>query len=103
MKKTLVFGAATAAVALTLGSCAVSGCQNNSFSTLYGPPPADVNDDPQVEALYGVPADEEDEPIEDIYGAPVETSDDDSDLIVALYGPPAELEQREPAAQDGGK
>lgn len=103
MKKTLVFGAATAAVALTLGSCAVSSCQNNAFSTLYGPPPADVEDDAEIEALYGTPTVDEDEPIEDVYGPPVDYSDDDSELIVALYGPPADLDEYEVSTQDDGE
>ena len=66
MKKTLIFGAATAAVALSLGSCAVTSC--TQMSTLYGPPPVQ----------------EDDEPIEDVYGPPVT----DVELQPALYGPP---------------
>ena len=55
MKKTLIFGAATAAVALSLGSCAVTSC--TQMSTLYGPPPVQEDDEGAIVTLYGPPAD----------------------------------------------
>lgn len=114
MKKTLVYGTATAAVVLALGSSiAVTQCGRN-IETVYGPPPIQDNDDPiedvygppiapeeddeAIETVYGPPPEYEDEPIEDVYGPPVEY---ESDVIVedsgdteteavqpALYGPP---------------
>lgn len=91
MKKTLVYGAATAVVVASLGAgFSMAMCTN---SALYGPPPAELSSESA----------ESDEPIEDVYGPPVleldsssssaSNSSDDSDderVPVALYGPPPE-------------
>ena len=71
MKKTLIYGAATAAVALSL-----TACRNpvTEPATLYGPPPQYDN--------------EEEEPISDLYGPPVEHDEDEA--LEALYGPAPE-------------
>ena len=98
MKKTLIYGAATAAVVASLGGLSLSACRpGGNIETLYGPPPMEDPDkvDPQdIEALYGPPPGEDpipigepddiDEPIEDVYGPPVT----DVELQPALYGPP---------------
>ena len=81
MKRTLVYGIATASLLLAVGAC-TAGTQR--VESLYGPPPDDVIE----------PADEPDdpteidEPIEDVYGPPVDVDDEDEQLVVALYGPP---------------
>ena len=87
MKKTLIFGAATAAVALSLGSCAVTSC--TQMSTLYGPPPVQEDDEP-IEDVYGAPVDfDDDTTIDDV--EPIEPEDDEG-AIVTLYGPPADMD-----------
>jgi hypothetical protein len=82
MKKTLVYGAATAVVALSLGSCAVTSC--TQMSTLYGPPP--VQDDEPIEDVYGAPVDFDDDT--DIDEAEPAQPEDDEGVIITLYGPP---------------
>jgi hypothetical protein len=82
MKKTLVYGAATAVVALSLGSCAVTSC--TQMSTLYGPPP--VQDDEPIEDVYGAPVDFDDDT--DIDEAEPAQPEDDEGAIITLYGPP---------------
>lgn len=87
MKKTLVYGAATAVVALSLGSCAVTSC--TQMSTLYGPPPMQDDDEP-IEDVYGAPVDFDDDTTID--GAePVEPEGDEG-AIVTLYGPPTDMD-----------
>lgn len=98
MKKTLVYGIATAAVVASLGGLALTTCRSESIETLYGPPPMDdPEDDPSaIETLYGPPPMDDpveiDEPIEDVYGAPVDFDVDDDaeveEIQPALYGPP---------------
>lgn len=84
MKKTLVYGAATAVVALSLGSCAVASCVRQP-ATLYGPPPMQDDDEP-IEDVYGAPIDfDDDTTIDD--AEPIEPEDDEG-AIVTLYGPP---------------
>lgn len=87
MKKTLIFGAATAAVALSLGSCAVTSC--TQMSTLYGPPPVQEDDEP-IEDVYGAPVDFDDDTTID-EAEPIEPEDDEG-AIVTLYGPPADMD-----------
>lgn len=83
MKKTLVFGAATAVVALSLGSCAVTSCTH--MSTLYGPPPVQEDDEP-IEDVYGAPVDiDDDTDIDEVEPAQPE---DEEGMLVTLYGPP---------------
>lgn len=94
MKKTLVYGAATAAVVASLGGFSLSACRpgQENIETVYGPPPVEEPGD--IEALYGPPPmdepvpveepDDIDEPIEDVYGPPVT----EEELQPALYGPP---------------
>ena len=82
MKKTLVYGAATAVVALSLGSCAVTSC--TQMSTLYGPPP--LQDDEPIEDVYGAPVDFDDDT--DIDEAEPAQPEDDEGAIITLYGPP---------------
>ena len=92
MKKTLIYGAATAAVTLSLGMCWNS---HSAIETVYGPPP----DDPDSPAVTKPEDPEEiDEPIEDVYGPPVieeqvdltEYDEDGTPIVPALYGPPPE-------------
>lgn len=104
MKRTLVYGAATAAIALALGSCATSCQRTESVETLYGPPPeVDADDDP-IEDVYGPPVDvqddsDEDQPIEALYGIP--TDDELENIPVeTLYGPPADDAQTETVEQE---
>lgn len=110
MKRTLVYGTATALVALGLGGCAQAttgesapetpveqdgptglsqtkgddGSGEEPVEDLYGPPIVDEEwDDSVVEALYGPPPDFEDQAVE------VMPVDDDEDRSMALlYGPP---------------
>ena len=89
MKKTLVYGAATAAVALSLGTCWRS---QQPIESVYGPPP-EQTDVPASPTQDDEP--EIDEPIEDVYGPPVDVVDiddesDDEELIATVYGPPPE-------------
>ena len=105
MKKTLVYGLATAAVLTSLGACR---SPFSSVEALYGPPPevGEQQDLEVVETLYGPPpeapsADDIDKPIEDVYGpAPYfedeeaasqdfESSETDA-AIAGLYGPAPE-------------
>ncbi len=79
MKKTLVYGAATAAVVASLGGFSLAACRPDpeSIEGLYGPPPF-------------VEREDVDEPIEDVYGPPVELDElEETDAVQpALYGPP---------------
>lgn len=82
MKKTLIYGTATAVVALSLTGCPAG---TDPVEAVYGPPPSSVQNQ------------EVDEPIEDVYGpAPVIDEgeavehDEDDTMLVALYGPPPE-------------
>lgn len=101
MKKTLVYGAATAAVLASLGAgFGLAAC--TAVETVYGPPPSEVSSS----------SSEADDPIEDVYGPPVDETDSDSsassgsaseegsddEAITALYGPPPDSEQ--PDAED---
>ena len=95
MKKTLVYGAATAAVLASLG--AGFGLASCSIEAVYGPPPSEQ---PSSNS-------EADDPIEDVYGPPVDETDSDSsassgsaseegsddEAITALYGPPPDSEK----------
>lgn len=86
MKKTLVYGVATAAVLAALG--AGFGMTQCTQQELYGPPPADESS----------ASAEANDPIETVYGPPPEmdsqesASDDEGseaeDIPTALYGPP---------------
>ena len=97
MRRTLIFGAATAAVALAL-----AGCRSHSpVEAVYGPPPEidPLDQDQNEDATSSDDAnslqqreEEIDEPIEDVYGSPVEfeTQRDDGEEdppIALLYGP----------------
>lgn len=96
MKKTLVYGAATAAVLASLGAgFGLVACTNESaVETVYGPP---LSEAPSSSS-------EADEPIEDVYGPPVDESDssassnsmseeEEEELINALYGPAPDSEK----------
>jgi hypothetical protein len=92
VKKTLVFGAATAAVALSLGTC---WNPMAPVETVYGPPPEET--DSQDPAVVTPEEGEVDEPVADLYGPPVEETDASVDdiemdevIVPALYGPPPE-------------
>lgn len=108
MKRTLVYGTATAIIAASLGGnlgLARCGRADQPAAGLYGPPiEAPQDDDDPVETVYGPPPGEYDEPIdepiEDVYGPPIEqqediavegdTPDPDTEAVQpALYGPPA--------------
>ena len=84
MKKTLVYGAATAVVVLSLGSCAVTSCVRQP-ALLYGPPPVQDDDEP-IEDVYGAPIDLDDGT--DIDDAEPDQPEDDEGAIITLYGPP---------------
>lgn len=114
MKKTLIYGTATAAVALALGTGfgLVSCTQDHMIETDYGAlpienPESSSTEDTPVETVYGPPPVEEpkpistiEKPIEDVYGPPVdvnwndETSDEVIDgptsekMVPTVYGPP---------------
>lgn len=97
MKKTLVYGAATAAILLAAGACVT--CTRQVQPSLYGPPPEDIIEPADPEEPTE-PADI-DEPIEDVYGPPIDYDVDsvivdeegrDSNLVAVLYGPPPEDE-----------
>jgi hypothetical protein len=97
MKKTLVFGAATAAVALSLGSCVMVSCVPQPVPSLYGPPPMQEDDDP-IEDVYGSPVDFDEETDSndtddhddgtDIDDAEPAEPEDDEGMMITLYGPP---------------
>ena len=91
MKKTLVYGIATAAVLASLGAgFGLAQCAFQPQPALYGPPPSD---EPSGSS-------EADDPIEDVYGPPVDVRSSDStsneddfeedEIPTALYGPPPE-------------
>ena len=92
MKKTLVYGAATAVVALSLGSCWAA---TNRVEAVYGPPPIEEDDAEKPGT---------DEPVEDVYGPPVDVEDDQGEDVIdvevtdvdvvtpALYGPPPDMD-----------
>ena len=104
MRRTLVFGAATAAVALGLAGCAA--CRNERIETLYGPPPeAQKGESPDDQKGAGdskgsgsqQQSSAVDEPIEAVYGPPVDIDDEDGktdsndveqEPVPAVYGPP---------------
>ena len=95
MRKTLVYGTATAAVALTL-----TGCPLSPVTAVYGPPPGIEEEDPAQQQDVEEPSQtqtEVDEPLEDVYGPPVDLEptpiegDEQSVVMVpAVYGPPPE-------------
>ena len=92
MKKTLIYGTATALVAISAGAgLALSTCSRQE--ALYGPAPVqepqNQDDETALEALYGVPVDEN-EPIEDVYGPPPVFDDASEGVdfsVPAVYGP----------------
>ena len=92
MKKTLIYGTATALVVLTAGAgVALTTCGRQE--ALYGPAPVqqpqNQEDEYALEALYGVPVDEN-EPIEDVYGPPPvfdDASEGEDVSVPAVYGP----------------
>ena len=95
MRRTLVYGTATAVVALTL-----TGCPAREVATLYGPPPGaeeEASSQQEAQATSQSQQSEVDEPIEDVYGPPVseevlsiEGEEEDIEAVPALYGPPPE-------------
>lgn len=109
MRRTLVFGAATAAVALGLTGCPAGG--NENIETLYGPPPeeqkgespADQKNTGDTKSSNSQKQNSSvDEPIEDVYGPPVDIDDVDGktdrgdveqEPVPAVYGPPPETLQ----------
>ena len=109
MKKTLVYGAATAVVALSLGSCWAA---TNRVEAVYGPPPIE-EDDAEKPGTDAEEVDEPsgtmsftgtDEPVEDVYGPPVDVEDDQGEDVIdvevtdvdvvtpVLYGPPPDMD-----------
>ncbi|MBR2682190.1 MAG: hypothetical protein IKE22_02870 [Atopobiaceae bacterium] len=116
MKRTLVYGAATAVVLATLGTGAGLTRCSQSVEAIYGPPPIEdpsdnpatgqtgnqqsvtvvAQDDPDepIEAYYGPPFTGEPEiPIEDVYGPPPVSDDGSDDPTQEFYGPPVVYEQ----------
>ena len=101
MKKTLVYGVATAAVLASLGG-GIAATQCSRVETVYGPPPEISSSAGVSDSAESVSSSAEiDEPIEDVYGPPPvddkdanssssSNVDDDDDLVAALYGPPPE-------------
>lgn len=94
MKKTLVYGTATAVVVAALGSpFALARCRSESVESLYGPPSMysqDDDDDP-IEDVYGPPVIEDPEPedpVEDVYGPPVFEDPEVEEPVEDFYGPP---------------
>jgi len=101
MKKTLVYGVATAAVLASIGG-GIAATQCSRVETVYGPPPeisssAAVSDSAESASSWA----EIDDPVEDVYGPPLvedentassssNVDDDDEDSVAALYGPPPE-------------
>lgn len=68
MNKTLVFGAATAAVIVAAGAFACTATE--SIEALYGPPP-EMDSRSDADDVVSVDV-EQDDPIEDLYGPPVD-------------------------------
>lgn len=116
MRKTLVYGTATAVVLAALGTGAGLTRCTQSVETVYGPPPIEEpsddpatgqtgnqqgvtgqgQDDPDepIEAYYGPPfTGDPENPIEDVYGPPPVSDDDSDDPMQEYYGPPVVYEQ----------
>ena len=99
MRRTLVFGTATAAVALALSGCPL-GTRDERVEAVYGPPPVEEDEPDPTYPTAIDPANEDDEPIEDVYGPPVpydvdEDGEVDLSEVTALYGPPPDYDASE--------
>ena len=101
MKKTLVYGVATAAVLASIGG-GIAATQCSRVEAVYGPPPEFSSSSAVVDPAESASSSVEiDDPVEDVYGPPPieegasfssngDTNDDGEDPLAALYGPPPE-------------
>lgn len=100
MRKTLVYGAATAIVLASLGAgTGLSRC-SQPVETVYGPPPIEEpSDDPAAgqtgnqQGTTNSGQDDPDEPVETLYGPPPSSYDDPDEPVQDFYGPPVVFEE----------